>query len=113
MGLRRGSRRDDGDEVNQRMIGIMQFSQPAGVFLDACHTNVPSYHQGPVTTLDGLVAALTEQRGWVNVTVPTDISIDGYAGKAFQRTAPADMSDCDTMRWGPRVREARGRTRCS
>ncbi len=31
------------------------------------------------------------------VTAPSDISIDGYVGKAFQRTAPADMSDCTTM----------------
>ena len=52
--------------------------------------------RGP-TTLDGLVAALSEQKGWADVTAPSDISIDGYAGKAFQRTAPADMSDCDTM----------------
>ena len=41
-------------------------------------------------TLDGLVAALTEQQGgWVDVTAPSDISIDGYPGKTFQRTAPA------------------------
>ena len=45
-------------------------------------------------TLDGLVAALSEQQGWAEVTAPSDISIDGYVGKAFQRTAPADMSDC-------------------
>ena len=52
--------------------------------------------RGPWTTLDGLVAALSEQEGWAEVTAPSDISVDGYAGKAFQRTAPADMSDCDT-----------------
>ena len=54
------------------------------------------YHPGPVTTLDGLVAALSEQGGWVDVTAPSDISVDGYAGKAFQRTAPAVFSDCST-----------------
>ncbi len=47
---------------------------------------------GAVTTLDGLVAALSEQQGWADVTAPSDISIDGYVGKAFQRTAPAGMS---------------------
>ncbi len=51
-------------------------------------------HPGPVDTVDGLVAALTEQQGWADVTAPSDISVDGYAGKAFQRTAPADISDC-------------------
>jgi len=92
-------------ELHQHEIGTMGFSQPAAVFLDACHTNDPSYHRGPVTTLDGLVAALTEQKGWADVTAPTDISVDGYAGKEFQRTAPADMSDCDLMNWGSRVRQ--------
>ena len=85
------------DEIQQHEMGGMTFSQPAAVFLDACHMNDLSYHPGPVTTLDGLVAALTEQQGWADVTAPSDISIDGYAGKAFQRTAPADISDCDTM----------------
>jgi hypothetical protein len=87
--------------------GWMMFSRPSAVFSDACHATGPTpYHLGSVTTLDGLVAALIEQQGWVDVTAPSDISIDGYAGKAFQRTAPADMSDCDTMGpgYGPRVR---------
>ena len=65
------------------------------MYSDACHWS-DGYHPGPVTTLDGLVAALTEQQGWADVTAPSDISVDGYAGKAFQRTAPADMSDCNT-----------------
>jgi hypothetical protein len=74
--------------------GTMSFDRPDAVFSDACHPS-SGYHP-PVTTLDGLVAALTEQQGWAEVTAPTDISIDGYAGKAFQRTVPADLSDCDT-----------------
>ena len=73
----------------------MTFSRPDRVFLDACHPG-DGYHPGPLTTLDGLVAALSEQGGWVDVTAPSDISVDGYAGKAFQRTAPADFSDCST-----------------
>ena len=39
-----------------------------------------------MTTLDGLVAALSQQGGWANVTTPSDITVDGYAGKEFQRT---------------------------
>jgi len=35
------------------------------------------------------------------VTAPSDISIDGYNGKAFQRTSPADMSDCTRDRVPP------------
>jgi hypothetical protein len=65
------------------------------VFSDACH-NSDGLHPGPVTNLDGLVAALSKQGGWVNVTAPTDITINGYHGKTFQRTAPASFSGCTT-----------------
>jgi hypothetical protein len=37
------------------------------------------------------------------VTAASDISVDGYVGKAFQRTAPTDMSDCSTRRYGMRT----------
>ena len=73
----------------------MTFSRPDRVFLDACHWS-DGFYPGPLTTLDGLVAALTEQGGWVDVTTPTDISVDGYAGKAFQRKSPARFSDCSS-----------------
>ena len=76
-------------------VGFITFSRPDRVYSDACHWS-DGYHPGPVDTLDGLVAALTEQRGWADVTAPSDISVDGYVGKTFQRTAPADMSDCNT-----------------
>jgi hypothetical protein len=74
---------------------LITFSRPDRVFLDACHPG-DGYHPGPLTTLDGLVTALSEQGGWVDVTTPSDISIDGYAGKAFQRKTPADFSACTT-----------------
>jgi hypothetical protein len=82
-------------------IGVIHISRPDRVFSDACHWS-DGYHPGPVATLDGLVAALSEQGGWVKVTAPSDISVDGYAGKAFQRTAPAVISDCSTMVYNPR-----------
>jgi hypothetical protein len=76
------------------LIGQMTFSHPSAVFSDACHS-AEGYYRGSVANLDGLVAALTEQQGWAEVTAPRDISIDGYAGKAFQRTAPATVAECD------------------
>ena len=85
------------DEFLQHEIGVMTFSNPVAVYSDACHWQ-DGRHPGPVDTVDGLVAALTEQQGWAEVTAPSDISVDGYVGKAFQRTAPADMSDCSTRR---------------
>jgi hypothetical protein len=74
--------------------GYITFSQPDRVDLDACHS-AEGLHPGPLTTLDGLVAALTEQQGWVDVSAPTDITVNGYEGKAFQRTAPAEFVDCN------------------
>jgi hypothetical protein len=76
--------------------GLVSFSRPDRVFSDGCHWS-DGYYPGPVTTLDGFVAALSEQRGWADVTTPSDISVDGYAGKAFQRTVPAEITDCDTI----------------
>ena len=80
-----GLTRDDGQ--------AMTFSVPDRIFLDACHPG-DGDHPGPLNTLDGLVTALQEQGGWIDVTIPSDISIDGYAGKAFQRATPADLSSC-------------------
>ena len=94
-----------GPEILQGDIGRIGFSRADRVFSDACHWSEArprpgsprdGYYPGPVATLDGLVAALSQQGGWVDVTAPSDISVDGYAGKAFQRTAPADLSDCST-----------------
>ena len=82
-------------------LGFMAFSHPIAVYADACHRE-DGYHPGPVDTLNGLVTVLIEQHGWAEVTAPSDISIDGYVGKAFRRTAPADMSDCATR--GTRTR---------
>ena len=90
----------------RRRIGFMTFSHPDRVFSDACHSS-DGFYPGPVTTLDGLVTALSEQQGWAEVTAPSDISVDGYAGKAFQRTAPADFSDCTTRTIVPKLGDRR------
>ena len=67
--------------------GLILFDRPVAAFSDVLHPN-HGYRPGPVTTLDGLVAGPSEQQGWAEVTAPSDISIDGYVGKAFERTAP-------------------------
>ena len=64
--------------------GFVSFSRPDKVYLDACHLS-EGFHPGPVTSLHGLVTALSEQDGWADVTAPSDISVDGYRGKTFQR----------------------------
>ncbi len=81
-------------------VGLMTFSSsPVAVYSDPCRPT-EGFYSGPVDTVDGFVTALTEQQGWAEVTVPSDISVDGYVGKAFQRTAPADMSGCTTQDCG-------------
>ena len=88
--MAKGGRPEEGD------IGMMTFSSsPVAVYSDPCHPT-DGFYPGPVDTVDGFVTALTEQQGWAEVTAPSDISVDGYVGKAFQRTAPADMSGCTT-----------------
>jgi hypothetical protein len=84
----------------------MSFSVPDRIFLNACHPGEGD-HPAPLNTLDGLVTALTEQAGWIDVTTPSDISINGYAGKAFQRATPSDLSDCpgDFTSWTQTVYE--------
>jgi len=78
-------------------VGFITFSRPDQVYLDACHLS-EGFNTRHVKTLDGLVAALTEQRGgWVDVTAASDVSIDGYPGKTFQRTVPAVLSLCPNM----------------
>jgi hypothetical protein len=90
------------DEFLQHDVGVMEFSRPVAVYLDACHWE-DGNHPGPLDTVDGLTAALTTQRGWAEVSAPSDISIDGYVGKTFQRIAPTDMSDCTKNMIGPRT----------
>ena len=77
-------------------VGVISFSRPDRVYLDACHLS-DGFHPGPVDTVDGLVAALTEQQGWAEVSAPLDISVDGYSGKTFQRTVPDPLSGCPNM----------------
>ena len=92
-------------------IGLMTISNPVAVYADACHPS-DGFYPGSVATVDGFVTALREQQGgWADVTAPSDISIDGYVGKAFQRTAPADMSDCTTRDGSPRSSRSRRSSR--
>ena len=85
----------DQGAIRNDEVGVLTFSRPEQVFSDACHANDGSY-PGSVTTMDGLVAALSEQGGWLDVTVPTDITVNGYHGKTFQRTAPTTFTGCST-----------------
>ena len=87
------SNASDGWSIVKDGIGNMSFSRPDRVFLDACH-GTHGFHPGPLTSLDGLGAALSEQGGWAELTDPRGITVDHYVGKTFRRTAPAEFTDC-------------------
>jgi hypothetical protein len=87
------SNSSDGWSIVKEGTGNVSFSRPDRVFSDACHAT-EGFHPGPLTSVDGLATALTEQGGWAEVTDPREITIDGYVGKTFQRTAPAEFTDC-------------------
>jgi hypothetical protein len=59
------------------------------VYPDACHTTSGPANPPTGPTVDDLVAALTRIIGF-DATTPTDVTIDGYAGKRFKITATAD-----------------------
>lgn len=78
--------------VDLTSSGAVTITQPTRVYDDACHWSDGSRE---VSSLDDVVAALTEQGGWVDVSPPSDAPVDGYAGKTFQRTAQASFAECD------------------
>jgi hypothetical protein len=93
---------DEGWAILNQNVGVVAFSRPARVFSEFCRPD-DGFHPGPVDTVDGLVAALSEQGGWADVSAVSEISLDGYSGKAFRRTAPTEFADCETGLGGTRL----------
>ncbi len=76
--------------------GFIVFTGDLDVYRNPCAwaTSRPDPPTGP--TVDDLVAALSLQPGR-DATAPTDITVDGYRGKAIELTVPADINfaTCD------------------
>ncbi|MEO8511722.1 MAG: hypothetical protein ABI534_10855 [Chloroflexota bacterium] len=70
------------------------------VYGDPCRwsTTTP---ETPVTTVDGLVAALTAQASR-DATLPVDVTVGGYAGKSITLHVPSEavFADCDRGYFG-------------
>ena len=66
------------------------------VFADPCHSNNTLLDPPVDPSVDGLVAGLASQKGHP-ATTPTDVEVDGYAGKFMEMTVPAGIhvADCD------------------
>jgi hypothetical protein len=79
---------DNGQGISTWAVG--------NVFGDPCHSN-GTLLQPPIDpSVDGLVAGLASQKGHP-ATTPTDVKVDGYAGKYIEMTVPAgiDVAECD------------------
>jgi hypothetical protein len=66
------------------------------VYADPCRWETTLLDPPPVSSVDALVAALAGQKG-LRVSTPTDIRVDGFAGKSMERTVRAgiNVADCD------------------
>lgn len=66
------------------------------VFGNPCHSNGTLIDPPIDSSVDGLVAGLASQEGHPSTT-PTDVEVDGYAGKYMEMTVPAgiDVANCD------------------
>jgi hypothetical protein len=66
------------------------------VFANPCHSNNTLLDPPIDPSVDGLVTGLASQKGHP-ATMPTDVEVDGYAGKYMEMTVPAgiDVADCD------------------
>jgi hypothetical protein len=66
------------------------------VYANPCHSNDTLFDPPVGSSVDALVAGLASQKGHPS-TAPTDVEVDGYAGKYIEMTVPAgiDVADCD------------------
>jgi hypothetical protein len=74
------------------------------VYADPCRWGSTRLDPPPVSSVDALVAALASQRG-VRASTPTDVTVDGFAGKYMERTVSAgtNLADCDGGQFRPWV----------
>jgi hypothetical protein len=79
---------DDGQGISAWSVG--------NVFTNPCHSNHTLLDPPIDSSVDGLVAGLASQKGHPGTT-PTDVEVDGYAGKYMEITVPVgiDVANCD------------------
>ena len=72
------------------------------IYGDACKWSSTLLDRSTVSSVDGLVAALAGQRG-LRSSTPTDVTVDGYAGKYMERRVPAgaDLGECNGAEFRP------------
>jgi hypothetical protein len=72
------------------------------VYADPCRWGSTRLDPPPVSSVDAVLAALASQRG-VRASAPTDVTVDGFAGKYMERTVSAgtNLADCDEGQFRP------------
>jgi hypothetical protein len=82
--------------------GALSITRFDTVYADPCNITKGPMNPLPGPSVDDLAQALAGLPG-VDVTAPTDITVDGYSGKHLTMTAPASVSGC-TLADGPAFR---------
>ena len=72
------------------------------VYADPCKWSSTLIDPPPVSSVDALAAALSTQQG-VRASIPTDITVDGLAGKYVERMVPAgtNLDECNGAEFRP------------
>jgi len=81
---------------NQAEISLSLFDK---VFADPCHYTQGFVDPLPGPTVEALATALADMPA-LDVTTPTDVTVDGYRGKQLTMTAPASRDGCAPAREG-------------
>ena len=88
----------EASQVNVALLtgGEVSFEIIENVSADPCTGELLDPPVGP--SVDDLVAALSNLAGW-QISPVTDVTVDGYQGKAFTMTAPESAEQCDMRTW--------------
>jgi hypothetical protein len=71
----------------------LNFEVVDNLYADPCHLERGLRRPAIGPSVEDLAGALSAESAW-QATAPTEIMLDGYAGKRVQLTAPADSSSC-------------------
>lgn len=87
---------DDTATTRADQTGVAISADVGDVYADACRWKGTGLGRPAVSSADEVAAALASQKG-LRVSVPTDVTLDGFAGTYMERRVPAgtDISDCD------------------
>ena len=81
---------------------LLGFGAIANLYVDPCAIDRGMLDPPPGPSVDDLVAALAALPG-METTAPTDVTVDGYAGKYVELNGPVEGQECgdeEAFLWG-------------